>query len=148
MPVHGSDVPDFGAWTQYAALCYRKKGRKVEVLLITSRGTGRWILPKGWPMFRKSPAEAAAREAWEEAGVVGTPKETYIGLYSYTKVISAKKARPCVALVYPVKVKELADKYPEKRERKRAWFSPKKAAKRVAEPELARLLRDFDPKKL
>jgi hypothetical protein len=63
-------------------------------------------------------------------------------------VISAKKARPCVALVYPVKVKELADRYPEKRERKRAWFSPKKAAKRVAEPELARILRDFDPKKV
>ncbi len=133
---------------QYAALCYRKTGRKFEVLLITSRGTGRWILPKGWPMIGKTPEETAAQEAWEEAGVVGTPKDKCVGLYGYTKFEDSEKAFACTALVYPLKVKKLEDKFPEKGQRKRGWFSPKKASKRVAEPELARLLRNFDPRGL
>jgi len=57
--------------TQFAALPFRVKEDKVQVLLITSRGTGRWIVPKGWPMEGKTPAESALQEAWEEAGVQG-----------------------------------------------------------------------------
>ncbi|MFC6583776.1 NUDIX hydrolase [Sulfitobacter aestuariivivens] len=52
--------------TQFAALCYRVKKGKVQVLLVTSRGTKRWIVPKGWPMDGKTPAQSAALEAWEE----------------------------------------------------------------------------------
>jgi 8-oxo-dGTP pyrophosphatase MutT (NUDIX family) len=57
--------------TQFAALCYRVVKKKVKVLVISSRGTGRWIVPKGWPMDGKTPADAALQEAWEEAGVIG-----------------------------------------------------------------------------
>ncbi|MEN9850080.1 MAG: hypothetical protein RL128_243, partial [Pseudomonadota bacterium] len=59
------------ARTQYGALCWRMHRGKVEVLLITSRDTGRWVIPKGWPIDGLAPAQTAAREAWEEAGVEG-----------------------------------------------------------------------------
>lgn len=134
--------------SQFAALCYRERGGKTEVLLITSRGTGRWILPKGWPMTGLTPAEAAMQEAWEEAGVEGEVEDQCLGLYSYLKIVEDGPDLPCVVMVYPVGVKSLARDFPELKERKRKWFSPKKAAERVAEPELARMLRDFDPRRL
>lgn len=137
-----------GVRTQYAALCYRVNNDKVEVLLITSRGTGRWILPKGWPIDGKSPAESAAQEAWEEAGVIGKLSERCLGLFAYVKEREEEDDLPCVAMVYPVKVRRLASDYPEEKERRRKWFSPKKAAQKVAEPELARILAEFDPRAL
>ena len=131
--------------TQFAALCYRVKADRPEVLLITSRGTGRWIVPKGWPVAGMTPAASAEREAWEEAGVRGRFHDICLGLYSYIKIVEDGPDLPCAAMVYPVRVKTLARNYPERGQRKRKWFSPKKAAERVAEPELARILLDFDP---
>ncbi|TNF65070.1 MAG: NUDIX hydrolase [Rhodobacteraceae bacterium] len=134
--------------SQFAALCYQAEGDKVRVLLITSRRSGRWIVPKGWPMDGVTPAEAAMREAWEEAGVVGRAQDQCLGLFSYDKEMEDGLLYPCVAMVYPVKVKHLAADYPEAAERRRKWFSPKKAAQKVGEPELQRILRDFDPRML
>ena len=71
--------------TQFAALCYRVKAGKPQFLLITSRGTGRWILPKGWPIADQSPGQTVQTEAWEEAGVTGVVDERPIGIYSYIK---------------------------------------------------------------
>lgn len=133
--------------TQFAALCYRIVKDKVQVLIVTSRGTGRWIVPKGWPMDGKTPAEAALQEAWEEAGVNGKIVSAPLGLYSYTKVQEKSDDFPCIAVVYAVKVKSLSKEYPEAGERRRKWTSRKKAAKLVDEPELSRILRDFDPRK-
>lgn len=138
---HKSDVR-----TQFAALCYRVVKGKTEVLLITSRRTGRWIVPKGWPMNGKTPAECAATEAWEEAGVVGRPQDRCLGLYSYTKVVAAKADLPCIAMIFPVRVKSMSAEYPEMAQRQRKWFSLRKAALLVGEPELSRILLDFDPK--
>lgn len=134
--------------TQFAALCYRVVDGKTQVLLITSRGSGRWIIPRGWPMDSKTPCEAALTEAWEEAGVTGKAYEISLGLYSYSRDIGEEKRVPCVAMVYPVKVKSLARKFPEAGQRKRKWMSPKKAAQAVQEPELAHILKGFDPGKL
>lgn len=136
------------ARTQFAALCYAIKEGKIRILLVTSRGQGRWIVPKGWPMDGKTPAEAAAQEAWEEAGVSGTAWDNSIGLYSYIKSVDGGEALPCLTLVYPVKVKKLAKSFPEAKQRRRRWVSRKKAARMVREPELARIIRDFDPRKL
>lgn len=133
--------------TQFAALCFREVKEKTQILLITSRGTGRWIIPRGWPMDNKTPSEAALTEAWEEAGVKGKALEATLGLYSYTRTISGEEI-PCVAMVYPVKVKSIEDDYPEAGQRDRKWLSPQKAAKRVSEPELARIIKDFDHRKL
>ncbi len=143
-----ADIAEDEARTQVAALCWRLSGGKPEVLLITSRETGRWVVPKGWPMKKISGAEAASQEAWEEAGVKGQIEDTCIGLYAYHKVLSSNDDVPCVVAVYPLKVKSLSDDYPEADERKRRWFAPKKAAARVDEPELRQIIAQFDPKAL
>ena len=124
---------------QVAALCLNEKTG--EVLLVTSRGTGRWIVPKGWPIAGKSGAETAAIEAWEEAGVQGALETSEpLGLYGYDKLRTPKEAIPCVVSVFALRVTTLAEKFPERKQRRRKWFDARKAARKVAEPELRSLL--------
>lgn len=131
---------------QVAALCWRRSSKKsLRILLITSRDTGRWVIPKGWPMRQRTPPQAAEREAWEEAGVQGKVSDKCIGTYTYAKHLGPGKSIPCLVKVYPLRVKALLKKYPETGQRKARWFSRKKAAKRVHEDDLAWMLRDFDP---
>ncbi|WP_116132179.1 NUDIX hydrolase [Tropicimonas sp. IMCC34043] len=133
--------------TQIAALCFRKIRGKSQVLLITSRTQRRWIIPKGWPMAHTTPAGAAAIEAWEEAGVRGRIHDICIGLFSYAKLDEASGVvLPCVVTVFPLEVKSLAKDFPERKQRRRSWFTPRQAAKKVAEPELREILREFDPR--
>ena len=133
---------------QYAALCWRLHRGKVEVLLITSRDTGRWVIPKGWPMPDRTPSEAAEIEAWEEAGVKGEVAAQELGLFSYDKVLCQNRSVDCAVQVFALRVASLADKFPERRERRRKWFAAEKAAKKVAEPELRRLLANLTPEVL
>ncbi|MFT4149867.1 MAG: NUDIX hydrolase [Paracoccaceae bacterium] len=125
--------------SQFAALCWRMHRGHAQVLLITSRDTGRWILPKGWPMSHLCPAEAAAQEAWEEAGVEGAVSPDSVGFYSYDKAMKSG-ALPCMVAVFPLRVARLADRFPEAGQRRRKWFDAAKAARKVAEPELRVLL--------
>ncbi|SMO38515.1 NUDIX hydrolase [Paracoccus laeviglucosivorans] len=125
---------------QVAALCRDESGK---VLLITSRGTGRWIVPKGWPMPGRSLAEAAKQEAWEEAGVCGRVEEGHIGTYTYDKVQDAGYSIPIEVRVYPLAVKKLAMEFPESEQRERKWFMPDKAAELVDEAGLKKLLRSL-----
>ncbi|WP_397543359.1 NUDIX domain-containing protein [Roseovarius salis] len=134
--------------TQFAALCYRIRKDKPEFLLVTSRRTGRWIIPKGWPVDGKTPADSALMEAWEEAGVRGRVTGPSLGLFSYFKDGPGEDGLPCVAMVFPVRVRGLSGRYPERAERKRKWMRPKKAAASVGMPELAHILREFDPRLL
>jgi 8-oxo-dGTP pyrophosphatase MutT (NUDIX family) len=129
---------------QVGALCYRRTGKGLRVLLITSRDTGRWVIPKGWPMRKRTEAQAAAREAYEEAGLRGAVSAKSIGFYTYRKGIEGMSF-PCVVRIYPLEARERVKQYPETGQRRVKWFSPAKAARRVREPELAQLLRDFDP---
>lgn len=131
--------------TQYGALCWRRLRGTLEVLLVTSRDTGRWVIPKGWPMPDRTPEGAAAREAWEEAGVEGQVSDQCIGLFSYGKVIGPVVSVPCVVAVYPLRVTGLQDRFPERRMRRRKWFTLDKAARRVMEPELRAILATFLP---
>jgi len=132
--------------TQHAALCFRIDAKGApEILLITSRDTGRWVIPKGWPVPGRDAAGSALQEAWEEAGVKGKVHDTCLGLYSYGKVLDGKTVLPTVVTVYPVAVDRLAKTYPEVGARRRKWFSPAKAATKVDEPELADLIARFDP---
>ena len=133
------------ARTQFAALCYRINKDKPQVLLLTSRTTKRWITPKGWPIKGCSPAEAAAQEAYEEAGVQGRVRGQCLGIYSYDKVLDNRSRVPVVVAVFPLKVKRLLADYPEVKERRRKWYSLKKAAARVDEPELRSIILSFDP---
>jgi 8-oxo-dGTP pyrophosphatase MutT (NUDIX family) len=129
---------------QCGALCWRMHRRRVEVLLITSRDTGRWVIPKGWPMAGLSAAETAQQEAWEEAGVQGQIIEEPLGLFTYDKQRAPKAPLPCVVNVFALRVSRLADKFPERNERRRKWFSAAKAAQKVAEAELRALFLDLD----
>ena len=130
---------------QVAALCWRLSRKGVRVLLVTSRDSGRWVIPKGWPMRRRTLPEAAAREAWEEAGVKGEIRPVSLGLYTYRKVLDSGEILPCAVIVYPLEVQVMVRHYPEYGQRSTKWFSPHKAAERVREPHLASLIRDFDP---
>ena len=133
------------ARAQFGALCYRVEEGVVQVLLITSRRTKRWIVPKGWPEHGLTPAESAANEAREEAGVTGKVKQRPIGVYSYEKNVNNADSFPCIVTLYALKVKKQSDAYPEESERQRQWFCCEEAASRVAEPELARLIKAFAP---
>jgi len=132
---------------QFAALPFRRKKSGVEILLMTSRETGRWIIPKGWPMDGKTPAEAAAQEAWEEGGLRGVISETCAGFYSYSKSLPEGGRTPCIVAVFPLEVRKLMDGFPEQGLRKLKWLSQRKAAIRVDEPELKKIIRNFSPAK-
>lgn len=137
--------------TQMAALPVRitDKG-DLRILMITSRDTGRWVLPKGWPMKGKNLHQAAEQEALEEAGVVGRISKQPFGVYHYLKRIEDGADIPCEVVLYPMKVTKLLRRWPERDERRRKWFSAKGAAKRVMEPDLKDLLGEIrqNPKKL
>jgi 8-oxo-dGTP pyrophosphatase MutT (NUDIX family) len=131
-----------GERVQYAALPYRLSGG-LMVLLQTSRETGRWVLPKGWPMKRKSPHSAAKREALEEAGVVGPIAKQSIGAFHYPKRLADGVTVTCEVHVYPLAVESQRKRWRERDERTQRWFTPEEAAEVVQEPELAALLRAF-----
>lgn len=124
--------------TQVAALCLNDA--KDKVLLITSRGSGRWIVPKGWPMRNRSLPGTALQEAWEEAGVEGTAGKKELGRYHYEKLRDHGFAIPVEVRVFPITVHKLRDSFPESGERKRAWFAPDEAAKLVEEHALKALI--------
>ncbi|AVA20439.1 NUDIX hydrolase domain-containing protein [Rhizobium sp. NXC24] len=131
---------------QYAALCYRvrKKTGELELLLLTSRDTGRWVIPKGWPMPGKLSHEVAAREAFEEAGVRGTVETEPLGAFSYDKVLKDGIQVPCRVQVYALDVSDLAKNFKEKGERTIEWVSCSEAAQRVREPELRDIILAFE----
>jgi 8-oxo-dGTP pyrophosphatase MutT (NUDIX family) len=133
---------------QVAALPWRETENGVEVLLITSRDTGRWVLPKGWPEGTEPLCDAAAREAVEEAGLAGVVSRREVGRYFYAKTLDSGEEVPCEVLVYPLEVDQLADKWKEKRQRTRRWFSSDEAARLVDEPDLCKLISTFcaDPR--
>lgn len=128
---------------QVAALCHRGKGDDKEFLLVTSRDTGRWIIPKGWPIRGLKSCEAALREAWEEAGVRNSKatKEP-VGAYTYQKRQSAGWDMPVKTLVYSVAVKDLSEDFPEAHQRTRKWVKADAAAEMVNETELKSIFRN------
>lgn len=125
---------------QVAAVPVRIRDGKPEVLLVTSRTTRRFIVPKGWPMKGKSGRQAAVIEAREEAGVTGTTRKEALGKYRYWKRLSDAFV-PVEAVVYLLLVEEVLEDWKESTARERAWLSPADAATLVDEPELATLIR-------
>ena len=116
-----------------------RKGN-LRVLMVTSRDTGRWVMPKGWEMDGKKPWHAAEIEALEEAGAKGYISQEEIGSYRYPKVLESGEILPCRVRVFPMIVEKLQRDWKERKQRRRKWFSPKSAAKRVDEEELSELL--------
>jgi 8-oxo-dGTP pyrophosphatase MutT (NUDIX family) len=112
----------------------------VEVALITSRGRGRWIVPKGWPEKGRSLAQVAAIEAEEEAGILGVVSETPIGAFSYEKDTNRGYAVSCRAFVFPLLVAEQRLTWKEKDQREVVWYPIGQAIEVVSDRGLAKLL--------
>ncbi|PZU71567.1 MAG: NUDIX hydrolase [Brevundimonas sp.] len=129
---------------QVAALPWRLEDGQRRILMITSRETRRWVIPKGGRMVGKSDPEAAAQEALEEAGVKGDIKDHSIGVFRYAKGLKDGGQRLCVVSVYPLEVLIQLGAWPEAHQRERRWMTPAEAAEAVHEPDLAALIRDFD----
>ena len=129
---------------QVAALCYRNEGTQRKVLLITSRDSRRWVVPKGWPMDGYDAAGAAMQEAWEEAGVVdGNINREPVGSYDYDKLLDNGAEVPVQTTVFEVEVENMQDDFPEAAERELKWVSPQEAADLVDEPGLQEILRQL-----
>ena len=128
---------------QLAALCHRETDKGREVLLVTS-SHGRWILPKGWPIEGKTGGETALQEAWEEAGVKsGKVDKAPVGTYPTIKRTDNGPELPCEMTVYAVKVKDVANDYPEAHRRDRRWVSLDEACELVDDDGLRDILATF-----
>lgn len=132
-----------GKRRQVAALPWRAQGAGLEVLLVSSRETRRWVIPKGWPMKGKLDHQAAAQEAYEEAGLDGVIAETPFGEYEYLKRLKSGAGRLVKVDVFPMKVTGEHATWPEKGQRTLRWMTPVEAALAVQEPELRGLIARF-----
>jgi 8-oxo-dGTP pyrophosphatase MutT (NUDIX family) len=130
---------------QCAALPWRMVDGEPQVLLVTTKHTRRWIIPKGWPEPDRPIHEQAAEEAWEEAGVRGEVSPREVGAFDYDKVRKNGEVRPLHVRVFPLAVTQIADDWPEASRRERRWFPRAEAAQAVQEPELKTLLAAFRP---
>ena len=130
---------------QVAALPWRRSADGgVEILLITSRETRRWVTPKGGRMSGKTDAEAAAQEALEEAGIEGVVSERPLGSFRYLKVLKRRASRWCTVDLYELEVMVEHPDWQEREERERVWVSREEAARMVDEPDLQALIAAFE----
>lgn len=119
----------------------RRPDGTLDVLLVTSRETRRWVVPKGWPMKGRRSFEAAAQEAFEEAGVRGRVGRKELGRYVYPKRLANGDSVTCEVRLFPLHVEHLAETWPEQGQRERQWFPTAEAAEHVQEPGLREILR-------
>lgn len=130
---------------QVAALPWRAGANGLEILLVTSRETRRWVTPKGGRMAGRSDAQSAAQEALEEAGVEGVVTDAPIGTFRYLKILKRRAPRWCVVSVHALEVRVEHGTWQEKAERERVWMSAEQAAASVGEADLAEIIRAFRP---
>lgn len=128
---------------QSAALPVMGQGAGMKVVLITSRETRRWVIPKGWIEPGEAPHRSAAREAFEEAGLAGDAQPIPLGSYTYDKRLARGGVLHCEVMVFRFQVARLLRDWPERTERQRRLMTPAAAAALVMEPDLARLLRSL-----
>jgi 8-oxo-dGTP pyrophosphatase MutT (NUDIX family) len=130
---------------QYGALPYRiTDAGALEILLVTTRKTKCWIIPKGWPIKGLKAAKSAAREAYEEAGVRGTTGAKSIGLFTYNKrLVEYRTTLPCAVRVFPLLVKRQEKTWPESRQRQTTWFAPEETLSAIKDEGLRELISAF-----
>lgn len=127
---------------QYGALPWRFNDEP-EIMLITSRDTRRWVIPKGWPMKKRKPNETAALEAFQEGGLLGKIGKKGLGSYHYRKRLTNGAVLMCRVEVFPLHVLHQRQKWPEKGQRITQWFTYAEAADEVVEEELKELILTF-----
>jgi 8-oxo-dGTP pyrophosphatase MutT (NUDIX family) len=125
---------------QFAALPFTERDGETMVLLVTSRETRRWVLPKGWAEKGLTGRELAAKEAFEEGGIIGEVSQEPVGSYSYLKRLPKNRDFSCEVDVFAMRVDRLLDDWPERTQRERRWFSLAQAAMEVEEGDLVLML--------
>jgi 8-oxo-dGTP pyrophosphatase MutT (NUDIX family) len=138
---------DSNVLRQFGALPFliTKRGEP-RVLLVTTRGRREWVIPKGWPIRDLSAADTAAREAYEEAGLVGSVVGAEpFGSYRYEKQRHSRKSTLCEVIVFLFAVERQLRKWPERSQRETRWFALKEASLLVASAGLAELLGNATP---
>jgi 8-oxo-dGTP pyrophosphatase MutT (NUDIX family) len=127
---------------QFAALAYRiDEAGSPQIMLVTSRETRRWVIPKGWSIKGLKPPQVAAREAYEEAGLVGRIiSKKPVGSFHYEKLLPETR-QPCRVWVFLLQVDHQLDDWPEKGQRETGWFDPMEAASLVDESDLGEIMR-------
>jgi 8-oxo-dGTP pyrophosphatase MutT (NUDIX family) len=134
---------------QFGALPFRwNSGGSLKVMLVTTRGRKRWMIPKGWPVPGLEPHESAAREAFEEAGLVGYADPNTVGSFRYNKRLGLGRQVICTVEIFPLHVDHQRPHWLEKGERETRWLSTKKAASLVSESELKKIILSFHPTRL
>jgi 8-oxo-dGTP pyrophosphatase MutT (NUDIX family) len=130
---------------QYGVLPYRfSQDAALEILLVTTRGTRRWIVPKGWPIKGLRPAKSAAREAFEEAGITGRIGAKPIGVFAYDKLREESgDVTTCEVKVYPLLVKRESRMWPESHQRTTQWVPPSRAIAMIRESDLKKIVATF-----
>ena len=131
---------------QFGALPFRwSDNGTLKIMLVTTRGRKRWMIPKGWPVLGLEPHESAAREAFEEAGLVGSVDPQAVGSFRYIKRLRPGRQVRCTVEVFPLHVDHQRPHWLEKGERETRWMSARKAASLVSEAELKKILLSFQP---
>ena len=138
-----SSVGTVVSGSQYAALPWRWAENHLEILLVTTLSTRRWVVPKGWPIEGRTPSECAAQEAFEEAGVVGATALRPVGSFSYVKHRKTGELIPCRVAVFALEVEQQRRTWPEKTVRETCWCSVDEALARVSDQGLKRLIAKF-----
>jgi 8-oxo-dGTP pyrophosphatase MutT (NUDIX family) len=133
-------------YQQIGALCYRLTHKKLKILLITSRRSKKWIIPKGWKVDELSSRKSAALEAWEEAGVQGRVSEKPVGTYYYRKKKKSEGFFTCAVNVFTIDVQSSKKVYPEQGQRQKKWIDALEATELIVEPELKNLIRKLSKK--
>jgi 8-oxo-dGTP pyrophosphatase MutT (NUDIX family) len=128
---------------QYGVLPWRMMGGVLQILLITTRNTRRWIVPKGWPVEGKSPRQSVAQEALEEAGVEGAVAAKPLGWFCYDKLRKSGELLPCKVQVFAMEVTRQHQEWEEKALRHARWVTPLEALSHVGEPGLRQIISDF-----
>lgn len=123
---------------QAGAIPYRVEKGTPVFLLITSRGTGRWIFPKGALIDGYELWQVAAREAFEEAGVEGDVETVPVG--SYRGLKGSIRTAPIEVQMFPLRVGRQLDDWPEKETRHRHWATLPEARRLLSEPALVEMV--------
>jgi len=134
-----------GIRRQYGAIAWRQsRSGELEILLVTSRERGRWIVPKGWPIKGETPAKVAALEAFEEGGVFGDVRSEPIGVYDYLKILRDGSTVLCRVVLFGIEVRGTLANWPEQSQRKRSWFTVSEAGRTVSDFQLAQVLKSLE----
>jgi 8-oxo-dGTP pyrophosphatase MutT (NUDIX family) len=123
---------------QSGVIPYRVHNENIEILLITTRDRQNWVIPKGGICKGMSPPASAAKEAWEEAGIIGQVDINKLGAYKYRK-----RGKIYQVHMYLLLVDMLSEEYPEAGQRQREWLDISIAIQLVKQNSLKRILKVF-----